>query len=158
LYLDLQPRNVLFDEWGTIHLADFDTAVSLDDQYVSDVSHRAVINYTAPELLDGAVVDQRADLYSLGATIYDMVTGHPPFGGTCEEVLAVHRADLIPLSAETVFLRGCVALATAIYDELTSKGLNPEFAERTIRIANGLDGLFSVMSHAAIRYPCRRET
>jgi hypothetical protein len=37
-----------------------------------------------------------------------------------------------------------VALATAIYDELTSKGLNPEFAERTIRIANGLDGLFSV--------------
>ena len=31
LYLDLQPRNVLFDEWGTIHLVDFDTAVSLDD-------------------------------------------------------------------------------------------------------------------------------
>ena len=250
LYLDLQPRNVLFDEWGTIHLVDFDTAVSLDHQHVSDVSHRVVINYTAPELLDGSVVDQRADLYSLGATIYDMVTGHPPFGGTREEVLAVHRADLIPplgregipeglrqlifglltpepeqrpasaldvagrleslraanaeierllastvdrevlqtlaaflkaesagaqfrsvfipkidlppehrllmqammALAETDYRRAAidagtaseVALATAIYDELTSKGLNPEFAERTIRTANGLDGLFSV--------------
>src|SRR6266566_2954887 len=96
LYLDLQPRNVLFDEWGTIHLVDFDTAVSLDDHYVSDLSHRAVINYTAPELIDGAVADERADLYSLGATIYEMTTGHPPFGGTREEVLAARRAGLAP--------------------------------------------------------------
>ena len=65
LYLDLQPRNVLFDEWGTIHLVDFDTAVSADDRDVPDLSHRAVINYTAPELLDGAVADERGDLYSL---------------------------------------------------------------------------------------------
>ena len=35
LYRDLQPRNVLFDEWDTIHLVDFDTAVSLDDQDMS---------------------------------------------------------------------------------------------------------------------------
>ena len=96
LYLDLQPRNVLFDEWGTIHLVDFDTAVSLDDHQVSDLSHRAVINYTAPELMDGVVVDERADLYSLGATIYEMAAGHPPFGGTREEVLAARRAGLAP--------------------------------------------------------------
>src|ERR1700677_1180560 len=69
LYLDLQPRNVLFDEWGTIHLVDFDTAVSVDDQDVSNLAHRAVINYTAPELIDGTVADERADMYSLGATI-----------------------------------------------------------------------------------------
>lgn len=96
LYLDLQPHNVLFDEWGTIHLVDFDTAVSLDDQYVSDLSDRAVINYTAPELIDGAVADERADLYSLGATIYEMAAGHPPFGSTRDEVLAARRAGLVP--------------------------------------------------------------
>jgi eukaryotic-like serine/threonine-protein kinase len=40
LYRDLQPRNVLFDQWGTLHLVDFDTAVLLDDQHMSDMSHR----------------------------------------------------------------------------------------------------------------------
>jgi serine/threonine protein kinase len=249
LYLDLQPRNVLFDEWGTIHLVDFDTAVSLDDQYVNDLSHRAVINYTAPELLDGMVVDERADLYSLGATIYDMVAGHPPFSGSHEEVLAARQAGLAPsirkdgipegllhlmvgllapepeqrpasaldvagrleslraanaeierllastvdrevlttladfLSAkgeaefrpvfvpkidlpadhrllmqaimalaETDYRRASidagtaseVALAAAISEELINKGMNTEFIDRTIRIAGGLDGLYSV--------------
>jgi serine/threonine protein kinase len=249
LYLDLQPRNVLFDEWGTIHLVDFDTAVSLDDHQVSDLSHRAVINYTAPDLIAGVVADERADLYSLGATIYEMAAGHPPFGGTREEVLAARGADLAPsvgrggipdglrylvfsllapepqqrppsaldvagrleslraanaeierLLASTVdrdvlktlaaflgaeggaqfrsvfipkidlppdhrllmqaimalaeadYRRAAidagtaseVALASAIYDELTSKAVNPEFIDRTIRTANGLDGLFSL--------------
>jgi serine/threonine protein kinase len=249
LYLDLQPRNILFDEWGTIHLVDFDTAVLLDDGAVSDLSHRAVINYTAPELIDGAVPDEHADLYSLGGTIYEMAAGHPPFGGTREEVLAARRAGLTPsfdgdgipdglqdlvLSllapepeqrpasaldvagrlealraanaeierllassvdrkvlqslaaflnteggaqvrsvfvpkidlppehrllmeaimalAETDYRRAAidagtaseVALSSAIYNELASRGLNPEFIDRTIRIANGLDGLLSV--------------
>lgn len=96
LYLDLQPRNVLFDEWGTIHLVDFDAAVLLDDHDVSDLSHRAIINYTAPELMQATVADERADLYSLGATIYEMATGFPPFGGIREEAAAGRRAGKPP--------------------------------------------------------------
>jgi serine/threonine protein kinase len=249
LYLDLQPRNVLFDEWGTIHLVDFDTAVSADDPNVSNLAHRAVINYTAPELIDGTVADERADLYSLGATIYEMATGHSPFGSTRAEVFAARRegqppslsrdgiadglrhlvfsllaaepgqrprsaldvagrletlraanAEIERLLASTVdrevlktlaaFLNSAsttksrpvfipkielppehrllmqammalaetdyrraaidagtaseVALASAINEELTSKGVNPEFIERAIRTANGLEGLFSL--------------
>ena len=96
LYRDLQPRNVLFDEWDGVHLVDFDTAVSLDNGEMSDLSHRAVIDYMAPELADGGDADERADIYSLGATIYDMCSGHPPFGGTRAEILAVHRAGPPP--------------------------------------------------------------
>lgn len=114
LYLDLQPRNVLFDEWGTIHLVDFDTAVSLDEHDVTDLSHHAVINYTAPELIGGAVADERADLYSLGATIYEVAAGHPPFGRTREEVLATRSAGMVPslnrapaCSGVTPFCAGC---------------------------------------------------
>lgn len=91
LYRDLQPRNVLFDEWGTIHLVDFDTAVSLDDRDMSDLSHRPVIDYMAPELMDGGCADERTDLYSLGATIYEMCDGRPPFAGTREEIAAARR-------------------------------------------------------------------
>lgn len=92
LYLDLQPRNVLFDELGAVHLVDFDTAVPLSQPKVSDLSHRSVIVYTAPELTDGGNASERADIYSLGATIYEMAMGHPPFTGSREEILAARCA------------------------------------------------------------------
>jgi len=96
LYRDLQPRNVLFDEWGTLHLVDFDTTVLLGDQHISDMSHHSAINYMAPELIESAAADERADLYSLGATIYEMVAGHPAFPGSREEVLAARQAGRPP--------------------------------------------------------------
>jgi serine/threonine protein kinase len=96
LYLDLQPRNVLLDEWGVVHLVDFDTAVSLDERDTSDLSQRPVVVYTAPEVTDGGNVDGRADIYSLGATMYEMAAGHPPFAGTREEILAARRVGPPP--------------------------------------------------------------
>jgi serine/threonine protein kinase len=97
LYRDLQPRNVLFDEWDTVHLVDFDTAVVLDDPQVNGLSRRPVIDYMAPELIAGSPVDERADLYSLGATMHEMITGHPPFTGTREQILAAHCDGSRPL-------------------------------------------------------------
>jgi serine/threonine protein kinase len=96
LYRDLQPRNVLFDEWGTVHLVDFDTAVSLDDHEMSDLSQRPVIDHMAPELTDSPSADERADLYSLGATIYEMCQGRPPFTGTRTEILAARLTSPPP--------------------------------------------------------------
>jgi len=96
LYRDLQPRNVLFDEWGTVHLVDFDTSVSLDDHETSDLPHRPVIDHMAPELAHGYSADERADLYSLGATIYEMCQGRPPFTGVRGEILAAHRTTQPP--------------------------------------------------------------
>jgi serine/threonine protein kinase len=96
LYRDLQPRNVLLDEWGVVHLVDFDTAVSLDERDRSDLSERPVIVYTAPEVTDGGAVDERSDLYSLGATMYEMVAGHPPFAGTRETILVARRVSPPP--------------------------------------------------------------
>ena len=107
LYLDLQPRNVLFDEWGTIHLVDFDTAVSLDDHEVTDLSRRAVINYTAPELMDGVVADESADLYSLGATIYEMTAGRRPSVVPVRRYWLRARWTWLPLSTGKVFPTGC---------------------------------------------------
>jgi serine/threonine protein kinase len=91
LYLDLQPKNVRFDQWRKIRLVDFDTAVPLDDISEVDISHRPLTSYMAPELREGGRVDERADLYSLGATIYEMCQGYPPAGGTLTEVHAVRR-------------------------------------------------------------------
>ena len=92
LYRDLQPHNVLFDEWSTVRLVDFDTACSLDESEMSDISSRPVIAYMAPEELDGGRVDERADLYSLGATIYEMCSGRPPYAGDRAEILDAQRS------------------------------------------------------------------
>jgi serine/threonine protein kinase len=92
LYLDLQPRNVLFDEFGTVHLVDFDTAMPVSQPDVSHLAGRPVIVYTAPELTDHGTAGERADLYSFGATIYEMAAGRPPFAGSREEILAARRA------------------------------------------------------------------
>lgn len=102
LYRDLQPHNVLFDEWGTPKLVDFDTAVSVDDRDMVDPPDQAVINYMAPELIYGEDASERADLYSLGATIYEMCEGHPPFVGAREEVLAAIPAPPPPLQRDDV--------------------------------------------------------
>jgi eukaryotic-like serine/threonine-protein kinase len=72
LYLDLQPKNALFDQWRKTRLVDFDTAVPLDDTNPVDLSHRPITGYMAPELLEGGRIGGQADLYSLGATIYEM--------------------------------------------------------------------------------------
>jgi serine/threonine protein kinase len=122
LYRDLQPCNVLFDDRDTVHLVDFDTAVSLGERDMSDLSHRPVIDYMAPELADGGCADERADLYSLGATIYEMATGLPPFAGTREEILAASGSGP-PASLERD------DLPEALHD-LVLRLLSPECDER----------------------------
>ena len=96
LYGDLQPRNVLLDARGAVHLVDFDTAVRLGTTEVSDQSHRTVTGYMAPELTDSTRPDERADLYSLGATIFAMCEGRPPFSETGEEILAARCTSPSP--------------------------------------------------------------
>jgi serine/threonine protein kinase len=96
LYLDLQPKNVRFDQWHKIHLVDFDTAVPLEDAPAADLPRRPATSYTAPELTAGGPVDERADLYSLGATIYEMCQGYPPFSGTPDEIQTARRQNPLP--------------------------------------------------------------
>jgi serine/threonine protein kinase len=133
LYRDLQPRNVLFDERRTVHLVDFDTAVRLDDCNMSDLSDRSVVEYMAPELTDGGIADERADLYSLGATMYYMATGHPPFMGTREEILAARRAGPVP-SLDRADL-------PAAFCDLVRSLLTPEAGERPTSAAEVVERL-----------------
>jgi serine/threonine protein kinase len=136
LYLDLQPCNVRFDELGTVHLVDFDTAVPLDQADVSHLSGRPAIACMALELIDGGEADERADLYSLGATIYEMAAGRPPFTGSREEILAKRRTGgPSPLEREDL----PTALRDLVFDLLSAdREQRPASATKVLERLEGI--------------------
>lgn len=92
LYRDLRPRNVRFDEFDRVRLVDFDTTVPLGQPDTGDLTDRLKVEYMAPEVAYGHSTDERADLYSAGATMYEMIAGHPPFTGSKEQIAAARHA------------------------------------------------------------------
>ncbi|MBL1074032.1 protein kinase [Nocardia sp. 2] len=81
LHRDIKPANLLIatvNHRKHVYLSDFGISRLMDDT-ASATAVRASFAYAAPELLTGDPVDERADLYSLGATLYHLLTGRVPF-------------------------------------------------------------------------------
>ncbi|MGH3923310.1 MAG: serine/threonine-protein kinase, partial [Pseudonocardiaceae bacterium] len=77
LHRDIKPDNVLVDHAGEPKLADF--GIALLEEEVKHSSSVGTPDYMAPELLDGTPHTRAADIYSLGATLFCLLAGHPPF-------------------------------------------------------------------------------
>jgi Protein kinase domain len=90
LHGDVKPANVLFTSDGEPLLSDFGVARTLGDGTGDQVS--GTPEYVAPELLDGARPDPRADVYSLGVLCYRALAGQPPYAGPVP-VAVVRAAD-----------------------------------------------------------------
>ena len=81
IHRDVKPDNILFDAAGTPHLADFGIALDMKRATVTQAGgDLGTPLYISPEQIrDPRKVDHRADVYSFGCCIYDMLTGRPPF-------------------------------------------------------------------------------
>lgn len=77
LHRDMKPANLLLDRNRTAKVIDFGLAERITKQGEGKVVGSPY--YMAPEIARGNVADLRADIYSLGATLYHMLTGQPPF-------------------------------------------------------------------------------
>lgn len=99
VHRDIKPGNLLVDEKGTVRLLDLGLARFFDDKEENSLTIKhdekvlGTADYLAPEqALDSHTVDIRADIYSLGCTLYFILTGHPPFPeGTLAQRLMAHQ-------------------------------------------------------------------
>ncbi len=87
VHRDVKPQNVLLDERGNPKLTDFGIARALDTTQESRAGvYLGTAAYSSPEQLQGHKVTPKSDVYSLGATLYHVATGEPPFTGAPIEV------------------------------------------------------------------------
>src|SRR5207248_1362163 len=102
LHRDLKPSNILLTEDGSPKITDFGLARRLDggDRLTGDGEMLGTPCYMAPEQVcgDTGAVGRATDLYALGAILYTLLTGRPPFDGDSVTVLydTVHTAPASP--------------------------------------------------------------
>ena len=98
VHRDVKPANLMVTKTGTIKLLDLGLARSLTNEEDNltglhgndDIT--GTPDFISPEQLLGEPCDARTDIYSLGATLFALISGHPPFAGTTTQKLAQHQS------------------------------------------------------------------
>jgi len=95
IHRDVKPSNMMITQQGVLKLMDFGIARSGNDQSLT-VTGTALgsLNYMPPEQIQGGAVDARSDIYSLGISLYEIVTGKQPFKRDSDfAIMAAHMKE-----------------------------------------------------------------
>ncbi|MDH3761230.1 MAG: serine/threonine protein kinase [Gammaproteobacteria bacterium] len=98
IHRDIKPANILFSEDASFRITDF--GIAKHQATGIKTSHGLILGspgYMSPEQAAGELVDARSDIYSLGITMFQMLTGELPFQGDVSSVMAQHITKPAPL-------------------------------------------------------------
>jgi serine/threonine-protein kinase len=131
VHRDIKPANILVDSRSRVKLTDFGIAAALDEVSITTVGQIiGTPEYMSPEQAAGRKVDGRADLYSLGIVLYEMIAGYHPFRNIPKSVIQsqlLDTQDEIPLD----FPDHIPSLVKAIIEDLVRR--DPEYRMPTAR-------------------------
>jgi hypothetical protein len=99
IHQDIKPDNIMINGQGQVKLADLGISKTFDEAEAESAPKRVMgtPHYMAPEAALGKKIDHRVDLYSLGTTLYHLLTGKTPYAGTsATEVLKMQVMDPFP--------------------------------------------------------------
>lgn len=115
IHRDIKPANILLSDDGRVMVTDFGIAKVLD---APDLTRTAqvlgTVKYLAPEQVEGGPVDGRTDIYALGAVLYEMLCGEPPFRAETPAALALARMHRDPTRPSAILPRVPVDLDDTI--------------------------------------------
>ncbi|MCE9546720.1 MAG: serine/threonine protein kinase [Planctomycetia bacterium] len=136
VHRDIKPANLLVDSRGTVYVADFGLALLQGDSGLTLTGGLAgTLRYMSPEqvLSQVGIVDHRTDVYSLGATLYELLVLAPAFGATDrnallqqivrdEPIAPRQRNRHVPVDLETIVLKAMAKEPTARYASAAQLG------------------------------------
>lgn len=135
VHRDIKPGNILFRDDATLAVTDFGIARDLvsDSRLTQDKLLLGTAYYMSPEQINGGEVDLQSDLYSVGAVLYHMLTGAPPYRAeTPWDLMQAHLSTPVPQLPEAI------AAYQPLIDGLLAKHPEDRFLT-TQELKEGLD-------------------
>ncbi|SHJ95216.1 Stk1 family PASTA domain-containing Ser/Thr kinase [Paramaledivibacter caminithermalis] len=101
VHRDIKPHNILITEDGRVKVTDFGIARAITSSTITNTGNViGSVHYFSPEQARGGFVDEKSDIYSLGVTMYEMITGRVPFSGSTPITVALKhlKEEVLPPS------------------------------------------------------------
>lgn len=102
IHRDIKPQNVMISKDGKVKVTDFGIAKAVSSNTITS-NVMGSVHYTSPEQARGGYSDAKSDIYSLGVTLFEMLTGRVPFNGETTVAIAIkHIQEPMPSPREYV--------------------------------------------------------
>ena len=117
IHRDIKPQNIIISKEGKVKVTDFGIAKAATSNTITS-NVMGSVHYTSPEQARGGYSDEKSDIYSLGVTMFEMLTGRVPFNGDTTVAIAIKHiqeempspreyVSEIPVSVEQIVFKCC---------------------------------------------------